>query len=77
MGNFHFIIDEDKEMTCKFGEWFEHDGHIVINLAMMDSPEEFEITVIHEQLHDLIDWAMYPDVTTEKQDHWVIPRMLC
>jgi hypothetical protein len=35
------------------------------------------ITIIHEVLHDLIDWAVSPYETTEKQDHFIIPRMLC
>lgn len=72
-----FIIDSDKEMECNYGEWHEHDGTIIINLAQMDSPEELMVTIVHEVLHDLLDWGVYPESTTEKQDHWVIPVLMC
>ena len=77
VNDIHIIVDVDKEMECNFGEWYDYDGHITINCALIDSPEEFMTTVIHEVFHDLIDWGVYPYTTTEKQDHWVIPRMLC
>jgi len=77
MDNIHFIIDSDKEMECDFGEWHMYDGQIIVNLAMIDAPEELIITIVHEVLHDLIDWAVYPQETTEKQDHYIIPRMFC
>ena len=77
MGDVHFIIDQDKEMACNFGEWYPHDGQIIINLSLIDSPEEVMITIIHEVLHDQIDWAVAPYETKEKQDHYIIPRMLC
>ncbi len=73
----HFIVDKEKEMSCTFGEYYDYDGHICINLGMMDSPEEFMITILHEQLHALIDWGLDPEVSTEEQDHFIIPRLLC
>ena len=73
----HFVIDKEMETQCNFGEWYDYDGAIIINLANIDSPEEFITVIMHEELHEYIDWGVYPHVTTEKQDHWIIPRMLC
>ena len=73
----HFIIDREKEMSCSFGDYHPYDGHITINLALMDSPEELIITIIHEQLHELIDWGLDPHSSKEEEDHYIIPRLLC
>ena len=73
----HFIADKEKEMQCTFGNYYSYDGHIEINLAMMDSPEEVMVTIIHEELHAFIKWATDPLETTEDQDHFIIPRMFC
>lgn len=72
-----FILDKEKEMSCSFGEYTPHDGHICINLARMDSPEELIVTILHEELHALIDWGTDPHETTMEEDHWAIPRLLC
>lgn len=69
-----FIIDEDADMACVYGEYSEHDDQVTINLAKMDSLLTVIITILHEELHQEI--ARTGTVTTEKQDHYIIPRML-
>jgi len=67
----HFIVDKEQEIS---GEYWTHDGIIVINLALIDSPYELISTLLHEELHRCIEEA--GEVTTEKQDHYIIPRLL-
>ena len=71
----HFIIDEDKKMECTFGEYNSYDDSIILNLAMIDDPREVMVTIDHEFLHKLIEESGEP--TTEEQDHYIIPRLLC
>lgn len=71
----HFIVDEEKKMECTFGEYTSYDDIILINLAMIDDPREIMVTIDHEILHKCIEETGEP--TTEEQDHWVIPRLLC
>ena len=40
----------------------------------MESREAFIVTLIHEILHAAIDDT--GENTTEKQDHWMIPRLM-
>lgn len=70
----HFIIDSDREMECNFGEYWSHDGTVIINLANVDSIYELISTILHEELHRCIEET--GQVTSEKQDHYIIPRML-
>ena len=70
----HFIIDSDREMECNFGEYWSHDGVVIINLANMDSIYELISTILHEELHRCIEET--GEVTSEKQDHYIIPRLL-
>ena len=67
----HFIVDKEQEIS---GEYWTHDGIIVINLALIDSPYELISTLLHEELHRCIEEA--DEITTEKQDHYIIPRLL-
>ena len=70
----HFIIDSDREMECNFGEYWSHDGTVIINLANVDSIYELISTILHEELHRCIEET--GQVTSEKQDHYIIPRLL-
>lgn len=73
--NCHFIIDTEKtDMDCVFGEFYESDGTIMINCAAIDSPFALIGTILHEELHALISETGHN--TTEKQDHFIIPRLL-
>ena len=69
-----FVIDRDTETSCNFGEYTPHDGSILINLNSMENGDTFIITLIHEVLHKCIDET--GELTTEKQDHWVIPILM-
>ena len=68
------VIDNETNTSCNFGEYTPHDGSILLNLASMESREVFMVTLIHEILHAAIDDT--GENTTEKQDHWVIPRLM-
>ena len=70
----HFIIESEREMDCNFGEYWSHDGTVTINLALIDSPYELISTILHEELHRCIEET--GEVTSEKQDHYIIPRLL-
>ena len=70
----HFIIEPDQETDCTFGEYWSHDGTVTINLALIDSPYELISTILHEELHRCIEET--GEVTSEKQDHYIIPRLL-
>jgi hypothetical protein len=70
----HFIIEPDQEMNCNFGEYWSHDGTIILNLALIDSPYELISTILHEILHRVIEET--GEITSEKQDHYIIPRLL-
>ena len=73
--NCHFIIDIEKnDLDCVFGEFYESDGTYMINCANIDSPYALIGTILHEELHVLISETGYQ--TTEKQDHFIIPRLL-
>jgi len=67
----HFIIDKDLDSS---GEYWTHDGIIVINLAFISDPYELISTLLHEELHRCIEESGI--TTTEKQDHFIIPRLL-
>ena len=67
----HFIVDKEQEIS---GEYWTHDGIIVINLALIDSPYELISTLLHEELHRCIEES--GEITSEKQDHYIIPRLL-
>jgi hypothetical protein len=69
----HFIIEPDQETECTFGEYWSHDGTVIINLALIDSPYELISTIIHEELHRCIEET--GEVTKEKQDHFIMPRL--
>lgn len=69
----HFIIEPDQETNCTFGEYWSHDGTVIINLALIDSPYELISTIIHEELHRCIEET--GEVTKEKQDHFIMPRL--
>lgn len=68
------VIDKDTETACNFGEYYPHDGTILINLNSMENGEAFIVTLTHEVLHKLIEET--GEETTEKEDHWVIPRLM-
>ena len=68
------VIDKDTETACNFGEYYPHDGTILINLNSMESGEAFMVTLEHEILHKLIEET--GEDTTEKQDHFIIPLMM-
>ena len=70
----HFIIELEREMDCNFGEYWSHDGTVTINLALIDSPYELISVILHEELHRCIEET--GEVTSEKQDHYIIPRLL-
>lgn len=72
--NIRFVIDKDTETSCNFGEYTPHDGSILINLNSMENGDAFIITLIHEVLHKMIDES--DELTTEKQDHWIIPQLM-
>lgn len=72
----HFVIDGETETSCNYGEYHDHDGTIIINLLHVDSIETIIATILHEHLHELIDWAVYPDSTKPEQDHFIMPRLI-
>jgi hypothetical protein len=67
----HFIVDKEQDIS---GEYWSHDGTVIINLALIDSPYELTSTILHEELHRCIEES--GEITTEIQDHYIIPRML-
>lgn len=70
-----FVIDGETETKCNFGEYYEHDGSIIINLLHMDDQATLISTIIHEVMHKLIVEES-GEKTTQEQDHWVIPRLM-
>lgn len=68
------VIDTETETKCNFGEYTPHDGSILINLSSMENREAFIVTLIHEALHKAIDET--GELTTEKQDHYIIPQLM-
>lgn len=75
MGNCHFVVDEDfGDLDCIYGEMYEYDGTYVINLNKVDSINTLLGTIDHEELHLAIMETGH--ITTEKQDHFIIPRLL-
>jgi len=76
MVNYHFVIDENVgDLDCIYGEFFEYDGVCVINLAKVDSINTLIGTLDHEYLHLAINET--GELTSEKQDHYIIPKLLC
>jgi len=76
MTNCHFIIDEEfGDMDCIYGEFYESDGTYLINLCKVDSIYTLIGTILHEEIHVAINETGHR--TSEKQDHFVIPKMLC
>ena len=69
-----FVIDKDTDTSCNFGEYTPHDGSILINLNSMENDLAFIVTLIHEVLHRAIDET--GEITTEKQDHYIIPQLM-
>ena len=71
-----FVID-DHEKSCKYsdvhGEYHDHDGALVINLFQQDAMLVVH-TIIHEVLHKAISES--GTVTTEQQDHYIIPSLM-
>ena len=70
----HFIIEPERETDCNFGEYWSHDGTVIVNLALSDSYYSLISTILHEELHRCIEETGW--ITTEKQDHYIIPRLL-
>ena len=76
MANCHFVVDEEYgDLDCIYGEFHESDGTYVINLAKIDSIHALLGTIDHEEMHLAINETGHQ--TTEKQDHYVIPKLLC
>lgn len=70
--NIRFHPEEGEEA---FGEFSIHDGIIDVYLGGHRTIWGLYDTLIHEQLHEAIDWATGDDETTEKQDHWIMQRL--
>ena len=68
------VIDKETDTSCNFGEYTPHDGSILLNLSSMENREAFIVTLIHEVLHRAIDES--GEITTEKQDHYIIPQLM-
>lgn len=71
MSNIHFHIGEGDDVH---GEYHPHDGIIEIYLGGHLSEHGLLDTLTHELLHQAIE-ENCPDVTTEKQDHWIMQRL--
>ena len=57
------------------GEFHPHDGTTEIYLAGHMTIWGLIDTLVHEALHEAIDNSMDDTETTEKQDHYIIPRL--
>jgi hypothetical protein len=57
------------------GEFHPHDGTTEIYLGGHMTIWGLLDTIIHESLHEAIDNCMEDSETTEKQDHYIIPRL--
>ena len=57
------------------GEYHPHDGTTEIYLAGHMTIYGLIDTLIHEAMHEAIDWGMGELESTEKQDHYIIPRL--
>ena len=57
------------------GEFHPHDGTTDIYLAGHMTEWGLIDTLIHEALHEAIDICMDDKESTEKQDHFIIPRL--
>jgi len=76
MTNCHFVVDQEfGDLDCVYGEMYEYDGTYVINLAKIDSIHSLIGTIDHEEIHLAISETGHK--TTEKEDHYVIPKLLC
>lgn len=76
MTNCHFVVDEEfGDLDCIMGEFYESDGTYVINLAKVDSINTLLAVIDHEEMHCAINNTGH--TTSEKQDHFVIPKLLC
>jgi len=69
------IAEELGDLDCIYGEFYETDGTYVINLAKVDSIHTLIGTLDPEEIHLAINET--GQQTTEKQDHYVIPKLLC
>ena len=67
----HFTVEDNDEA---FGEYFSHDGSMVIHLGGHLTLWGLFDTIIHESLHQSIE-ENCPDNTSEKQDHYIIQRL--
>lgn len=56
-------------------EFHPHDGSTDIYLGDILTLWDLIATIVHEELHRVIDEAVHPDETTESQDHWAIQRI--
>lgn len=72
---FKFVIDGETETKCNFGEYYDHDGTILINLLHMDDQMTLISTIIHEVMHKVIVEES-GEKTTSEQDHFIIPRLM-
>ena len=70
-----FVIDDETETKCNFGEYYDHDGTITINLLHMDDQSTLISTIIHEVMHKVIVEES-GERTTSEQDHFIIPRLM-
>lgn len=70
-----FVIDDETDTKCSFGEYYDYDGTILINLVRMDDQASIITTIIHEVLHKLIVEESGEKTTTE-EDHFIIPRVM-
>ncbi len=68
----HYNIEDNDDAQ---GEYYSQDGSTVIHLAGQLTLWGLYDTLIHESLHEQIEENSDPDVTTEKQDHYIIQRL--
>jgi hypothetical protein len=67
----HFYLEDNDDSHA---EYYPYDGTISIWLGGHLTIWDLIGTIIHEQLHRVIE-ENCPEVTTEKQDHYIIQRL--
>jgi len=70
------IVFHTEENEDSYAEFDEVNDYIEVWLGNFYDIWTLLGTIIHEVIHQEIDRAMYPYETTEKQDHYIMPRIL-